>query len=212
MPIDAARIRALIGRLSRLSESQGSAIENIVTQFERSFRFVGNPVSDLISDCMLREFGDTLRIHHCFSAEAFTKDKFEYALERVGNFCGLSAARAPRGNRGHDITIRGVPFSLKTQADAKIRANFIHISKFMELGRGQWGDKPADLEGLRDSFLGHMQGYERILTLRYFRDRQEHAYEMVEIPKALLAEAAGGAFEMMADSRQFPKPGTCTVV
>jgi len=166
----------------------------------------------LVSECVLREFGDTLRIHHCFSAEAFTKDKFEYALERAGNLCRMPAARAARGNRGHDITIRGVPISLKTQADANIRADFIHISKFMELGKGQWADNPADLIGLRDSFLEHMRSYDRILTLRYFRDRAEHAYELVEIPKRLLAEAVHGTFAMMTESRQMPKPGTCSVL
>ncbi|HXR97837.1 MAG TPA: hypothetical protein VN709_08335 [Terriglobales bacterium] len=211
MAIDPARLRALLARLANLSESQGTAIENIIGQFERSFTFVANPRSDLVTECVLREFGDTLRIHHCFSGEAFTKDKFEYALERAVNFCGGQAARARRGNRGHDITINGVPFSLKTQANAGIRADSIHISKFMELGKGQWSDKPAELAGLRDSFLEHMRSYERILTLRYIPTGDSHHYELVEIPKRLLAEAATGAFEMMSASKQMPKPGTCTV-
>lgn len=34
---------------------------------------------------MRQDFGDALRIHPCFLREAFTKDKFEYALERMRN-------------------------------------------------------------------------------------------------------------------------------
>ena len=209
--LDNSRIQTLLTRISRLSESQVTAVENIISQFERPFQFDRNPQSDLVSDCVLRELGDTLRIHHCFSAQAFTKDKFEYALERVFNFCGTAAILSPRGNPGADIAIAGIPFSLKTQADAGIKQGFIHISKFMELGRGDWSDKPEQLVGLRDRFLHHMEGYQRILTLRYFRTEQHHEYELVEIPKALLLEAEHGTLAMMSGSRQLPKPGTCSV-
>jgi hypothetical protein len=210
-PPDEARIRALIERLPRLSPSQLLLIENIIAQFERSADFNRNPRSDLVSDCVLREFSDVLRIHHCFSSEAFTKDKFEYALEKTCNVCGLPAERAKRGNRGHDITIRGVPFSLKTQADTAIKDGYIHISKFMELGRGKWSDNVEDLAGLRTSFFHHMRNYKRILTLRRLKLSRFHFYELVEIPKALLLEAEFGELRMAVNSKQFPKPGTCTV-
>lgn len=146
-----------------------------------------------------------------FSAEPFTKDKFEYALERVCNLCEIPAIRAPRGNPGHDLTIGGTAFSLKTQADAAIQSDYIHISKFMELGKGHWGDKVEDLFGLRERFFKHMHSYERILTLRRLRKSGFHVYELVEIPKTLLLEAASGEFRMMSDSPQFPKPGYCAV-
>jgi type II restriction enzyme len=158
-----------------------------------------------------REFGDVLRIHHCFSSEAFTKDKFEYALEKTCNACGLPARLARRGNRGHDITIRDASFSLKTQADAAIKDGYLHISKFMELGQGDWGDKVEDLAGLRTRFFHHMRNYERILTLRRLKLSGFHSYELVEIPKALLLEAGRGELQMAVNSKQFPKPGTCTV-
>lgn len=210
-PPDFGRIRALAERLPRLSASQFAAIETIVAQFERNHSFVRNRKSDLVSECVLREFGDTLRIHHCFSAEPLTKDKFEYALEKVCNFCRIPASRARRGNPGHDITIRGVPFSLKTQANAGIRLSHIHISKFMEMGKGNWSDKVKDLIALREQFLHHMRNYERILILRRLRSAPSHSYELVEIPKPLLLEAKIGELKMMGNSSQFPKPGYCTV-
>jgi type II restriction enzyme len=167
--------------------------------------------SDLFSSTTLDGFGDALRIHHAFSIEPFSKDKFEYVLEQVLRSRGIDATLAPKGNRGHDITIGGIKFSLKTQADQNIKVGVIWISKFMELGKGQWGDKPSDLEGLRGAFLEHLKQYDRILTLRTLNKAPDWCYELVEIPKSLFEAAKNGVLEMMMDSRQFPKPGYCYV-
>ena len=83
---------------------------------------------------VLEDFGDVLRMHHCLSREPFSKDKFEYALERILIEAGEVASLAPRGQRGFDIEISTEKFSLKTEAAKAIRENTIHISKFMELG------------------------------------------------------------------------------
>lgn len=211
MAYDVSRLRNLVERLKGLSESQVTAIDNIVQRFEEPITATRNEQSDLVSECVLRELGDTIQIHHCFSAQAFSKDKFEYALARSMNICGRKATLSPRNNPGADIAVDGVPFSLKTQADALIKPDFIHISKFMELGKGEWTDKPEQLKGLLDSFLRHMKNYERILTLRHFKTEQDFKYELVEISKRLLTEAEDGTLEMMSGSRQLPKPGTCTV-
>jgi type II restriction enzyme len=208
---DEVRIGQIAARLPYLSDSQLTAIENIIAQFERPVRFRRNRHSDLISGCVLQEFGDTLRLHHCFSSEAFTKDKFEYALAKVCNLCGMDATLARRGNPGHDITIGTSRVSLKTQADASIKVGYIHISKFMELGKGRWGSDVTDLEGLRERFFRHMDSYDRIFTLRRLRSQGQHLYELVKIPKALLLDAAHGELTMMQDSSQSPKPGYCNV-
>ena len=81
----------------------------------------------------------------------------------------------------------------------------------MELGGGNWGDLPSDLEGLRQQFLDNLSNFERILTLRALKKNNPFAYELVEIPKALLEKAAFGILEMKLESRQFPKPGYCHV-
>lgn len=209
----AARIAALAKSLENLSQSQLDWIESVVRQFSVEPVISRNPSSDLVTDCVLLMFGDALQIHHCLSNEALSKDKFEYALERVLNRCGISAKLIDnKCNPGHDITISGVPFSLKTQADKGLKAGFIHISKFMELGKGDWGDRPEQLIGLRDRFLHHMESYERILQLRRLvNEKTVQEYELVEIPKDLLLRAQDGEVKMMLASTQSPKPGTCTV-
>jgi len=203
--------KSLAERLAALRPNQVAFIDRIVAQLQAPATFVRNPTSDFITETVLNDLGDTLRIHHCFSAEPFSKDKFEYALETACIASQIPAFRANRGNPGHDLTINKVPFSLKTQADKSIRSDTIHISKFMELGKGSWTDKPAQLNGLRDQFFHHMRSYDRIITLRKLQDVELEYYELVEIPKTLLLEAKDGEFEMKLGSTQMPKPGYCTI-
>ena len=81
----------------------------------------------------------------------------------------------------------------------------------MELGKGRWGAKPQDLEGLRDQFLMHLKNYKRILSLRTLARGPRWKYELVEVPKQILAAATNGELKMMTKSDQFPKPGYCYV-
>ena len=214
--MDNQRINKLLQSIETLSANQQEWIELIVKKFQQSANFYRNAESDLITECVLQYFGDNLKIHHSFSNEPFTKDKFEFALERAINQCHGSkvAVLATRGNPGHDITIGDKRFSLKTQADRNILVNIIHISKFHELGKGKWGDDPNDLVGLREQFFFHMQSYDRILTFRRLspKDKKFWRYELIEIPKALLEEARNGVFEMKMNSTQYPKPGYCYVI
>lgn len=209
-----ARVDRLCAALRELTPPQLDFVERVVAQFRKPFLSIErNPQSDIVDIRLLRDFGDVLRIHHCFSKEALSKDRFEYALERTLMLCGRSTAlAASRTNRGHDITIEGVPCSLKTQADKGIKENEIYISKFMELGKGHWSASVSDLRGLRDQFLKHMESYERIFTLRCLsKDIKNWRYELVEIPKTLLQEAANGKLSVCRDSKQSPKPGYCDV-
>ncbi len=205
------RIKVLSKSLNLLSESQLQWTEDVIHQFRQKPVLFRNPKSDLVNECVLEMFGDALQIHHCLSTEALSKDRFEYALDRVLNRCGVPSTLADKCNPGHDITIGGVPFSLKTQADKGIERDFLHISKFMELGKGKW-ETEDDLIGLRNRYFTHMKAYERILQLRRLTNTETlQEYELVEIPKALLLQAAKGTMAMMHSSKQTPKPGTCTV-
>ena len=127
------RIRSLCKALREISDSQIEWTEAVIAQFRIKPEIYTNPKSDIVTACVSEGFADALQIHHCFSTEALSKDRFEYALERIMNRCGVPAQLARRGNPGHDITIKGVPYSLKTQADKGIKEGSLHISKFMEL-------------------------------------------------------------------------------
>ncbi|MFM9986003.1 MAG: hypothetical protein ACKVOK_12265 [Flavobacteriales bacterium] len=210
------RIERLIKYLPDLTEAQIIWLERIAYQFTRPKTFYRNPAEKLIStDLLLDDFGDALRIHHCFSDEPFTKDKFEYVLVNVFKFYGIVAGKSPINNPGADVSINNETFSLKTQADSKLRTDFINIHKYMELGKGQWSDKVKHLKGLTQQFLKHLSNYDRVLVLRNIGKplpaNPFWKYELVEIPKSLLMEVENGEFEMTTDSIQMPKPGFCRV-
>jgi hypothetical protein len=208
-------VARIIEKLRLLKPSQLERVERLVDTLAEGCTYEANAASDIATERFCEEFGDTLRQHHAVSAEAFTKDKFEYAMVGLLNADGRAAEKAPTGNPGHDLTVDGVPWSLKTQADANIRAAELHISKYMELGRGEWSDE-SHLAGLRDRMLAHMRSYDRIFDLRCLsrgsaQERRPYIYELVEIPKSLLEECIDGDIAMMHNSRQTPKPGTCSV-
>lgn len=157
-----------------------------------------------------RHFAGLLLVHHALSAEPFTKDKFEHAMVRVLKECGLQAELSPRGNPGHDLSVQDEKWSLKTQADQSLKLDFLHISKFMEMGKGEWTNETS-LIGLRQRMFDHMGNYDRIFSLRHKLENGFRYYELVEIPKSLLLEAENGQLEMRMQSKQNPKPGYCTV-
>ena len=206
------RINRLLAAIPELSDYRLQLVDRIVRVFALPREYRRPYDSALISERVLEDFGDVLRLHHCFSREPFSKDKFEYALENVLRVDGVDAALMQRGQKGYDIKIKGENFSLKTEAAKAIRLETIHISKFMELGGGQWGDDPADLVGLRTQFLAALGGIQRILILRAIRKgTPDYFYELVEIPKSLLEKSSAGRFEMKNGSAQFPKPGYCYI-
>lgn len=206
------RIERLLAAIPDLSDNRLQLVDRVVSVFALPRDYWRSSESGIISTRTLEDFGDVLRLHHCFSREPFSKDKFEYALENVLRLSGIDAVLAPRGQRGYDIRINAENFSLKTEAAKAIRQGTIHISKFMELGGGQWADDPNDLIGLRGQFLSALNSIERILILRALKKgNPEYLYELVEIPKNLLEKAATGRLEMMGSSTQVPKPGYCYV-
>lgn len=204
------RIDHLVGVLRKLRVNQLHWVEKVAQALAAPLDFILHR-RDLLDETSVLDFGDVLRIHHVFSAEPFTKDKFEYALVQVLNGRGVQATLAAKGNPGHDATIIGTRVSLKTQADRSIKKDEVWISKFMELGKGTWGNNPEDLKPLRAAFLEHLKRYDRIFSLRAIGKAPNWHYELIEIPKSLFERARTGRLEMKMESRQSPKPGYCHV-
>ncbi len=205
MSLEESKRRAtLAAELAQLTASQLEWVQGVINQFQLPFTYWRNRQTDFVTEEVLERVGDALRIHHAFSRQALSKDRFEFALERALKLCGISADLASsRTNRGHDITIMGFRASLKTEAAGNIRPDSIHVSKWMELGRGEW-----KLELLRQLFLEHMHGYDRIFTFRRLQPGPgRYEYEFVEIPKPLMLEAADAELVLQQTSKQNPKPG-----
>jgi hypothetical protein len=171
----------------------------------------------ILNENSAAHLGSRIMVHSRLTNSPFTKVHFESGLEESIRSTLGQAELARVGNPGHDIIISSERYSLKTQAASNTQLGTIHISKWMELGRNQnWLADESVLSELRDEFLTHMTGYERILVLRYLPgvkvgSAYQHFYELVEIPKSLLLLCQQGEFEMKHDSRQSVKPGYCYV-
>lgn len=179
--------------------------EKLDKQVEVSFSDVG-----YFNKSFCDKFAAILLSHHTLSSEPFSKDKFEHAMVRTLKDSGVNSELAPRGNPGHDINVEDERWSLKTQADKAIKKDYIHISKFMELGKGDWTDVNS-LIAFCGQMLSHMEGYERIFTLRHLIENGYRYYELVEIPQELLRQSKSGEFGIRDNSKQTPKPGVCCV-
>jgi hypothetical protein len=207
----------LINLLAGMSQTELDQVAGFIRAAADPPSVTVNPESDFATEAFAVAFGGILRSHHVVSHEAFTKDKFEHALEKVMKDLGHRAARAPRGLAGRDLDVDGERWSLKTQADKGILRGTIHISKFMELGKGAWATQ-EDLYGLRAAMFKHMEQYDRIVSLRCISQFRKYAYpdqieyELVEIPKPLLARAEEFPCNMHMTSSQTPKPGSCAVL
>ncbi|PZV06892.1 MAG: restriction endonuclease [Leptolyngbya sp.] len=204
MSLSEKEISEIVAALRRLTTAQQEWIKSAIHAFGSVCQFDRAPDSDVVTDAVLTSFGDRLLSHHAGSRQALSKDRFEFAFEAALNAAGIPAQLVKsRTNRGHDINICGIPVSLKTEAATNIKDESIHVSKWMELGRGEW-----KLPLLRDLFLEHMQNYDRIFTLRRLKDAgAKIRYELVEIPKDLLLEAADCELVVRTNSKQNPQPG-----
>ena len=167
-------------------------------------------MSDLINDIVLENIGDLLRIHHAMSRRALSKAPFEYAFEKALQLAEIPARLADSStNPGYDLKIGDARVSLKTEAAKNVSEHKIHVSKWLEMGKGSWDPPRIQLP----RFLEHMTGYDRILTLRCLVQTGRHYYyELVEIPKDLMLEAATGVMEEKSKTKQDTRPWYCRVI
>lgn len=177
-------VELVVIRLSRLSTAQLNLLNEIIDTFERRIDANRLKSSSVVNEEFFVAFGDVLKLHHSLSQDYLDKHRFEAAAERVFKSLGVEVSRPTnKCNPGHDITVKGVAWSLKTQGDRGIKADTLYISKFMELGKGHW-DTEDDLLGLRDQFFKHLNAYKRIFQLRYFRSRSAADSEMQHFLRA----------------------------
>ena len=68
-----ARVDRLCAALRELTIPQLEYIEGVVLQLRKPFLKIDrNLESDIVDERLLQDFGDVLRIHHCFSKEALS--------------------------------------------------------------------------------------------------------------------------------------------
>ncbi|BCO26946.1 hypothetical protein MIZ03_1833 [Rhodoferax lithotrophicus] len=199
----------LLAEIESLTSSQMTWIQAFVQQFKMPHTFTRNVQSDLVTETVLENIGDLLRIHHAMSKRSLSKAPFEYAFEKALQLSGMPARLADSStNPGYDMTVGPVRISLKTEAARNTKESHLHVSKWMELGAGTWDPPNVQLP----NFLHHMGGYDRILSLRcLMQTGSKYWYELVEIPHTLMLEVATGTMEKAQKTKQETSPWYCRV-
>lgn len=200
MPNPRSGVLTLSAEVERLTPSQKNWLYAFVRQLRMPHHFSHAADSDLMTQDVRENIGDLLRIHHVMSKRPLSKAPFEYAFEKALQLAGKSASLASSAtNPGYDMTIEATRFSLKTEASRTVKEDQIHVSKWMEMGKGEWDPPRVQLQ----RFIQHLTGYDRILTLRcLLQTGAEYRYELVEIPKALMLEAQTGTMERAGKTTQ----------
>ena len=165
---------------------QEDIIATVKTSLSRKSQFTSHTADKFsIEDCVY--LAKRLQLHHCISDEPVKKESFEYLLVDCFNRRGINAMRNLNPTfPGQDVIIDGKNWSCKTESSAKIKRDFINITKFMECAwQKDFNSKEDYLDHAVPKILDHLSKYSTIMTMRYFQDG---GYEIVEIPKSILEQ------------------------
>lgn len=168
------------GRLGLLTEMATALGREVVSEVATG--------SDLATPAFDADFSGRLLLFHAMHDAPLTKKTFEYTFVGALRADGREAhATANAVHAGEDVVADGVKFSLKTEGGKSIRRDAVHISKLMEARWIRECRTGRDFAaGVREHVVGHLQHYERIVTLRSFRGAGRVTYELVEIPRDVL--------------------------
>lgn len=191
-----------------LDEQACAVLADIVDAVRRECRVAISDDSGLVVDAFAQNLLTRLKVHHATAGEKFKKTPFEYAFARANEAVGRAVVVSDRTNptfAGHDVTVNGVRFSLKTEAEKRLstpaaarsgisRAG-IKVSKFMEMRAIRSFAGPGQVVGTGvAAVLRHLGGYDRILALRGYDVQAPFTgvrYDLYELPVGLLRERVG---------------------
>ena len=178
----------LVDAIDRLNSIQVEVLASIVAKFTEDIRSE-HPRNDFLTETAFEYFSTRLAAHHASSSVALKKENFEHILEHAFKRAGHNANQTVgMTHRGADLEVDGSFYSLKTEAAKGLNPKSITISKLME---ARWirdlGSHENAPDQVREKVLSHLHEYERIFMLRSYGDEERIRYDLVEIPKDVLA-------------------------
>ncbi|MBX6763926.1 MAG: hypothetical protein IRY88_09630 [Rubrobacteraceae bacterium] len=149
-----------------------------------------DPDSDLMTAEFVEDFSARLIAYHAFHEQKLTKKTFEFVFRGACRAAGRRAEiTSSPVNPGADVTVDGVPFSLKTEGACSMSRDRITISKLMEARWIRECRTPEDFA--RETVtrvVDRLRSYRRILVLRAFSSGAQFEYHLVEIPLGVLMQ------------------------
>ena len=191
-----------------LDERASAVIAEVVDAVCREARYGHPDTSGLVTEAFARSILTRLQVHHATAGEKFRKTPFEYAFERANRDEGRQVSDTAAGNptlSGWDVMVDGVRFSLKTQAEKSLSTKSamrtgesraaVKVSKLMEMEAIRRLDTAGQvIETGVARIAAHLEGYDRILTLRGYdvgNPFRGVRYDLYELPLQRLRKRLG---------------------
>jgi hypothetical protein len=201
----------IISGLDKLDRSQLALINRYLAAMNRPVKSEVGHSSDIAQPLFVSAVGHYLSLHHATQRTPLNKKGFEFLFQFACDASGKSAAINPNPtDASADVSVEGVGYSLKTQADSAVKEHRLYIQKFME---ARWFRDLSTPQEFRDigipHILNHLKRYERILVLKaYPLADTTITYELIEVPKSV--------FHLLSNLQvaDFPTKnsyGTCSV-
>lgn len=185
-----SRIQRLVEAAQRLHPQRLDVLIELAATLDRHVDVDVNPNSDLMTAEFVEDFSARLIAYHAFHEQTLTKKTFEFVFQGA---CKAAGRRAEITSSpvypGADVTVDGVPFSLKTEGARNMSRDRITISKLMEARWIRECRTPEDFA--RETVtrvVDHLRSYRRILVLRAFSSRAQFEYHLIEIPLDVLMQ------------------------
>ena len=184
-------IGRLAGKIATLDESAALVVETYLDSLALPFSQDVAAGSDIVVPLFAGHFLTRLRFHHAANDDVLNKKAFEFAFKHACIAAGRKAEITTSAvHPGQDISVDGVPISLKTEAEKKISTHSLKISKFMEARWIRDCKSERDFHARVSAITAHMAHYDRLLVLRVFRMLEAPTpsvrYDLVEIPLGIL--------------------------
>lgn len=200
-------LNELMDQVTPLDEGQLRLLMDMAAAFSGPIDQWRDSESSIASEAFVSNFANRLRLHHATNVQKFNKKAFEFAFAAASVAANRDAEIvADPTSPGADVVVDGTPFSLKTEASAKMSKSKITISKLMEARWIRDLNDASDCAASMRHVFGHLSAYERVLVLRAFDvDGPAVRYELWEIPITVLRAVQG----LTVDSFSIPnKNGT----
>jgi hypothetical protein len=150
----------------------------------------GRATSSLLSNEGVYALGRLLMIQH-LTAATVNKEAFERVLAEAARLSGAMVEWPPSAtSEGFDLIIDELRLSLKSEASRRISREFMTISKLMESAWARELRTAADAHALVPRIVDKLSLHDVMLVLRAFRHDACVRYELVQVPKGILATVA----------------------
>jgi len=184
------RIERLLRAATRLHPQRLDVLLELAVALGRDVAVSVDPDSDLMTPEFVEDFSARLIAYHALHEQKLTKKTFEFVFQGACRAAGQNAKiTSSPVNPGADITVDGVPFSLKTEGARSMSRAKISISKLME---ARWIRECRSSQDFAQETVAHvvehLQSYRRMLVLRAFSVAAGFEYHLVEIPLDVLMQ------------------------